>query len=701
MQTQEECIDAELAAGGAGRLVPELTELVSRSPHRERLHRALMLALDRADRQADALGAYRHARTVLHDELGIEPGAELKRLHQAVLNRDPDLDSPAAAAQVMTGGPPTPRELPADVAGFTGRTNVLKTLDGLLADNPHGNPAPVVISAIAGTAGVGKTALAVHWAHRVADRFPDGQLYLNLRGYAAAAPVRPIEALSALLRSLGTPPEQIPTDETQAAALYRTQLAGRRALVVLDNACSVDQVRPLLPGAPGCLVLVTSRDRLTGLVARDGATRLTLDVLTPEEAQALLSTLLGAERVEAEPIAGAELAQACAHLPLALRIAAAHLAGTSGQSISKYTTDLTMGDRLDALQVEGDIESAVHAALDQSYKRMPIDVQRMFRLLGRVPGPDFTLAVAAATANTLHDVAARHLRQLAAAHLLEERTPGRYAFHDLLRLHARRLSILDCGDLDGPMVQGLARYYLESAFSAAKALNPNSPMLSLSETDLLVSTEHFDQPTAALRWLDGERLNLAAAATYAANNGPHALAWLLSDWLRGYFWHTRHTTEWKVVATSGYVAASCEGGVRERASALYGLATLHTANGNYTGAVSYCNEALTLALQTEWRRGHARIGSALGTIYQFLGQLEEAATCYAESIAVAEESDSSGTTTMINLGNAYTLMGRLRDGRDQLSRALVRCRLLKWRSGEGVHSRVGAGWDARATACLT
>jgi hypothetical protein len=251
------------------------------------------------------------------------------------------------------------------VTAFTGRTQQRAELDGLLEPGAD-TTTTVVISAIAGTAGVGKTALAVHWAHQVRDRFPDGQLYVNLRGYAPTPPLRPIEALTGFLQALGVAAEQVPTELEQAAGLYRTLLADRRMLVVLDNAHSAEQVRPLVPGSPRCLVLATSRDRLGGLVVRDGARRLTLDVLTPKEAHALLVRLPGRWRIEAEPEGAAALARMCAHLPLALRIAAANLADQSYVSIADYVATLRAGNRLNALQVDGDEQAAVRAAFNLS-----------------------------------------------------------------------------------------------------------------------------------------------------------------------------------------------------------------------------------------------------------------------------------------------------------------------------------------------
>jgi DNA-binding SARP family transcriptional activator len=335
----EDRIEAELAVGRHSELVCELSALVSRYPLQERLRRQLMVALYRSGRQAEALQGYQAARKVLLEELGIEPGRALQQLQQAILTADPALEP--ASARVRAAAPSAqvpPAQLPADVGDFTGRERHLRQLHQLLAASKHTTAVP--IAALVGGAGTGKTALAVHWAHQVRHRFGDGQLYVDLGGTTGGARPAPIQALTYLLRGLGVARADIPDELDQAAALYRTLLADRRALVVLDDARDTDQLRPLLPGNPGCLVLVTSRDQLVGLVAQQGARRLTLDALTPDEAKALLVRVLGDRRVRTEPVATAELLRACGRLPLALRIAAADLAGQPRRSIASYADHL-------------------------------------------------------------------------------------------------------------------------------------------------------------------------------------------------------------------------------------------------------------------------------------------------------------------------------------------------------------------------
>jgi hypothetical protein len=289
-----------------------------------------------------------------------------------------------------------PRQLPCEVAGFAGRHDVLAALDDALHANESGS-SEVGIAVVVGMAGIGKTAVAVRWAHRVSSRFPDGTLYVDLRGCSAAIALRPIDALARFLRALGVAAERVPLDPDEAAALYRSVLASRRVLVVLDTAGEAEQVRPLLPGGGGSFVLLTSRSRLTGLVAREGARELVLGALGPTESEELLTSVIGAERVTAERQAATRLAQLCAHLPLALRIAAANLATDEQSSVSEFAEKLAQ-DRLAALQVPGDEQQAVLAAFDVSYRRQPDAARRVFRLLGLVPGPDFSVEAAAALA---------------------------------------------------------------------------------------------------------------------------------------------------------------------------------------------------------------------------------------------------------------------------------------------------------------
>ncbi|MGH3680051.1 MAG: BTAD domain-containing putative transcriptional regulator [Natronosporangium sp.] len=684
VQAQEECIEAELAAGAAGRLVPQLTELVSEHPHREGLHRSMMLALYRAGRQADALTAYRHARTLLHDELGIEPGDDLKRLHQAILNRDPGLDHAPTARLAVRGAAGQlvlPQELPADIASFTGRSTALKTLDTLLTDGVAAPRAPIIII---GTAGVGKTALAVHWAHQVVDQFPDGQLYLNLRGHSPEEPVRPTEALPALLRSLGTPPEQIPTGEAEAAARYRSQVAGRQVLVILDNVASIEQVRPLLPGSSRCLVLVTSRNRLTGLVARDGARAVELDVFPPDEAQSLLTRFLGAERVSAEPQAATALAAACAYLPLALRIAAASLLDSPHRTIASHVARLTGVDALTTLRADGDRSSAVRGALELSYRAIPPPAQRLFRRLGLAPGADFTASAAAALAGATVETTATMLHQLASAHLIGEHVPGRYTFHDLLRLYASQLAESDDSDEERTAaVERLLHTYLRTTDNAAILLYPQMLRIPVQIPDV-PTLAPLNQREDALAWLEAERSNLAAAVTLAARDRLNPPAWLLADRLRGYFWHTRHTSDWLRIAEAALAAAERGGDAPARAAAHFNVAHLYQAVAAHGEAVTHYAAACDHAEECSWTACQVAALSNIGMLYQDIGDLQRAAEHLSRSLSLDVGLTYTGGRAIshVNLGAVDRQRGRLMQAADNFARGLEINRSLSYEHGE-------------------
>jgi DNA-binding SARP family transcriptional activator len=511
-------------------LVGELIGLVAEHPYQEDLRGLLMLALDRSGRQAEALRVYRDTRAVFTEQLGIEPSPSLSRLHDAILREErvslPDLPGlpgvfgPDDRVRAVPAGPPEPCELPPPPAAFTGRDEQLRLLDSLLTD---GRDSAATITTIDGMAGVGKTVLALHWAHRMADRFPDGQLHLDLRGYDRA-PLRPIDALGLLLGALGQPRAQIPADLDQAAALYRSWLAGRRMLVVLDNARSVEQVRPLLPGSPGSVVLITSRDRLSGLTAREGARRITLDVLEPAETERFLALALGADRVRAEPWATAVLAAMCGYLPLALRAAAARLTGGQHTRVADLVAELRTGDRLTALAGGPDEPDPVRAALEPSYRRLPARERRLFRLLGLVPGTDFTAAAAAALAGLDPAAAESSLDQLAAAHLIEEHAPDRFRLHQLVRQYAtERAELFDDATERTAAVLRLLGWYLRHARAATAVAQ--FEVVTPADVDAL-----FDGPAEAAGWLEAEWGNLAAAVRL----GPFWLTRLLGDLLRGY-----------------------------------------------------------------------------------------------------------------------------------------------------------------------
>jgi len=444
--------------------IEELHRLVEEHPLRESLWVLLMSAQRAHGRRAEALEAYQRARRVFRDELGLEPGEALQRMQREILTEEQQM--PAESGRVSCV---TPAQLPADVPGFTGRGRYVERLDLLLrGTDAHGGTA-VPIAAIHGTAGVGKTALAVHWAHRIRHRFSDGQLYANLRGYANDPPVPPREALAWFLTALGVPSALVPSTVEEASALYRSLLASRRVLVLLDNARNAEQVRPLLPGSPGCLAVVTSRERLDGLVARDGAVPLQLHVPSRDEAQELLERLCGAERVRAEPELAAELVDLCSQLPLALRIAAANLLARPHTSIGFYVERLR-ADRLGALNVVGEQQAGVKAAFDLSYLGLPEHARRLFRLLGLAPGPDLTAAAAGALAGLEPSAAAEILDRLAAAHLVDEHQPGRYALHDLIRQYASQKVATEESDADRrAALDRLHVHYLDHALSPRRS----------------------------------------------------------------------------------------------------------------------------------------------------------------------------------------------------------------------------------------
>ncbi|WP_328320896.1 tetratricopeptide repeat protein [Kribbella sp. NBC_00382] len=603
-------LETRFALGEHARLMPELEQHLRDNPFDEQMHGHLILALYRAGRQADALAAYQRLRTTLADELGIQPSPDLRELATAILRQDPALLRPPESLELA--GRPVPAQLPAPGATFTGRRVDLDRLDTLLASD-RGS---LAIGTIAGTAGVGKTTLALQWANRVRDRFPDGQLFADLRGYDAGPAVRPIDALTGFLAALGVPGDQIPVRDDQAAALYRTLMTGRRMLVLLDNAHTADQVRPLLPGESGSLVLITSRDRLGGLAAREGALPVPLSALTEAEAYQLLAHVLGEARVIAESAATVELARACAFLPLALRIAAANLSWQPQRRIADYLTELQV-DSLRMLTVDGDPEQGVAAALDASYEALPLTARRLFRLLSLVPGLDLSVPAAAAVGALDAGDARVLVDRLVSAHLLAERAPGHYAWHDLLRAYAAdRLAVQDSDEDRGAATRRLYDWCFEAVAAAADLLYPH--MLCLSRT---AGETIFADHAAALAWLDTERANLVAAVRHAA---VPETACLLADALRGYFHLRRHSSDWLVVGESALKTATALGDVRAQAAARHSLGTAYRCLGDSPTALHHYDEALRLARLCGWQEAEATALGNLGIVYQAQGRLKAA-----------------------------------------------------------------------------
>lgn len=428
-----------------------------------------------------------------------------------------------------------PRQLPLAIRDFTGRADHVAALDDLI---PADDEAPtVVITAIDGTAGIGKTTLAVHWAHRVQHRFPDGTLHVNLRGCGPGAPATPSQVLDGFLRALDVPAEKMPVGMDEQAALYRSLLDGRRMLIVLDNANSADQVRPLLPGAAGCMVIVTSRDSLTGLVVTEAAHRLSLDLLTPPEALNLVTGIIGTDQAAAEPEAVAELLRLCARLPLALRIAASKVAAQRHTTVAEVVAELANEHgRLDVLSSGGDESAAVRAVFDWSYQRLTVDQAQLFRRLGLHPGPDLSLPAAAAVGEVDMSVARRLLDDLTEAHLIEPTARERYRFHDLLRAYAADQAHRHDPEEDRDhAMRTLLAWYAQTACASDHLINPSHYRISLRLPPPAPACIAFHNLAHALAWLEDERTNLLAALHDATQRKLHRHALHLADGMRFLF----------------------------------------------------------------------------------------------------------------------------------------------------------------------
>ncbi|GAA3776227.1 tetratricopeptide repeat protein [Plantactinospora mayteni] len=582
---------------------------------------------------------------------------------------------------VRAGHRPVPRQLPADVFAFMGRGEQLARLDAILA-----GPAPtgVVISAVSGTAGVGKTALAVHWAHRVADRFPDGQLYVNLRGYDPEQPMPPTDALARLLTSLRVTGAEIPIDVEERAARYRTQLAGRRMLIVLDNAATVEQVRPLLPGTASCAVVVTSRDRLAGLVARDGARRVDLDLLPLPDAVALLTHLVGA-RAEAEPEAVATLAQLCARLPLALRVAAERAAAHPAATLADLTAELADRQRrLELMDADGDPRAAVTAVFSWSVQHLPPPVARTFRMLGLHPGTDFDEYAAAALAASDPAAARTDLEVLARAHLVHPVGTDRYGMHDLLRGYATRLAGTHESDAGRRAALGrLLDTYLGTVRTATDLLDLTDTRRPLRVGALAGTARPLSGPEAARSWLDTELPNLTAVVTHTgARDWPaHTidLSTLLYRYLDG-----GHYTDALAIHTQAYRAAEATGDPSGQAHALLGIGVTHLHLCRYERAVEHLRQALDAARRADDRSQRARVFTVLGNLERLRGRPEPAAGYLRRAMDLAEATgdDSQQALALSNLGTVDAQQGRYESAAGHFERAAELSRRAGNRLGE-------------------
>lgn len=723
-ERQAACLDHYdllLRRGEHPRLLPEVAAAAEAHPLDERLAGQLMVALYRCGRQSDALAHFRLVQERLADEFGSDPGSALRDLHQRILRHDPELAVPVTAPGTPTNphtdgaadstsadepsGPAKPShrpaQLPLDVAGFTGRDGDLRRLDALLPDVANA-PATrtVVITAIRGTAGVGKTALAVHWAHRVADRFPDGQLYVNLRGYDPEQPMRPTDALARFLVALGVGERDIPLDADERAARYRSELAGRRMLIVLDNAGSVAQVRPLLPGSGSSTVVVTSRDSLSGLVAVHGAHQVDLDLLPAAEAVDLLCRLIG-PRAVAEPEAAAALAEQCARLPLALRVAAMRATSQPDLPLAEVVAELAdRQERLELLDAGGDPYAAVHAVLSWSIQHLPEQGARTFRRLGLHPGPDLDQCVAAALTGLTSNAARRVLESLVGAHLLHRTGPGRYGMHDLLRAYATHLAAVEDTDAERQEAEErLLGYYQASAFAAVDILYPGEVSYRPPAADPGIPIPDLTEPGPAHDWLRNECLCMVAIVEHAAD---HQKSGYVVGLARILYRHLVETNLTGLVALNshavraaedagdlnGQAHALCQLGIGHfwmgqdetasellrRALALYrqvgdpvgeartltSLSQIGYQRGRYASARDDLQQANALYRRAGDRLGESKVLNGIGLIEERLGNYARAVEIHQQDLAIVRElgARSVEPTTLSNLAAAELGRGR-------------------------------------------
>jgi len=691
LHAAETQIEADLHLGGHADVIAELQRLTTVYPLREHLHSLLMLALYRCGRQADALAAYQHVRATLVDELGAEPGVELQELHQKILTTDPALDAPQPNGATGVQTPDVPRQLPATVAYFTGRAGELAALAQML-DEARDEPGTAVIYAISGTAGVGKTSLAIHWAREVARRYPDGQLYVNLRGFdPTGTAATPAEAIRGFLDALGMAPERIPPGVDAQTSLYRSLVADRRMLVVLDNARDEQQVRPLLPGGPGCLVIVTSRNQLAGLAASNGARLITLDVPADAEARQMLIARLGAGRAAAEPHAVTEIADLCACLPLALAVAAARVAARPSLRLAALAAELHgAGGRLDALEV-GDPAVSVRTVFSWSVGHIHPAAARMFRLLSLLPSPDITAPAAASLAGCDHAQTRRLLAELTHAHLLTEHIPGRYACHDLLRAYAHEQAHATESEPDRQETVGrILDHYLHTARTAAVLLRSSREPMILDPARPGVLPEQPADHQQAVAWFEAECHVLQAAVTLAADTGSdvHAwqIAWAMADFLdwRGYWSQQDGILRIAVAATARM------GDVAGQAESRRLLAKTHARLGEYDQGGTELAECLKLYRQLGDRAGEARAHQSLAWLCERQGRLDAALGHAQQALCLYRVlgHKAGQARSLNNIGYCQAQRGNYEQARSSIQQALSIWREVGDRNSEA------ATWDS-------
>jgi DNA-binding SARP family transcriptional activator/tetratricopeptide (TPR) repeat protein len=671
--------DAELRAGNAALVLGPVADLAGEHPLVEPLAAVLMRALDAVGRTGDALHQFLAVRRRLVDELGVEPGPVLQAAHQAILGGVPQRPADGRTAAAV------PAQLPLDVPDFVGRQAEQRRMDEVVRDG-GGQPTATSVIVVSGTAGVGKSALVVHWGHRVRRLFPDGQLYVDLLGFdPGGAALSPAEALRGFLTALRVPAEQIPYGLETRAALYRSLLADRQVLVVLDNAVSEREVRPLLPGAPRCLVVVASRNHLPGLVAGEGARPVELGVLHPAEARDLLGRRLGERRSSAEPAAVDEIVVACAGLPLALTVAAARAMIRPELTLARLAGQLSDArSGLDAF-AEDDEATDVRAVLSWSYRALDAPQARLLRLVGLHAGPDVPAPAAAALLGEPVETAERRIRALVRAHLLTEYPPGRYAMHDLLRAYATEL----VHTTETPTEVTAARrrmldHYLHSAYAGDRLLHPHREPLHLPQPAATVPVQRFGDGGEALAWFAAEHHVLVRAVRQAHDAGLDRDAWQLSWTLTTYFDLRGHWQEWVDTQRIALAAATRSGDRAGQAFAHRNLGLAYAQMSAFEESNRHLGEALAGYRALDDPAGQAHTHNTLARVHGSQGRPDAALRESQQATTLFRRAghDAGTARALNNVGWYHAQLGDNEPALARCQEALVLHRRLGDRYGE-------------------